>query len=111
MRVVGKITPTSRTQIRVKMEYFAKIIQKKGPPIRKKIGNFSPRYSSNYILNEKKKQKNTKMGTIEVFLSKIKTFFFTVLKNGTGGLPCSPSCAPLSLSDYASISLNMPKYS
>ena len=57
MRVVGKITPTSRTQIRVKMEYFAKIIQKKGPPIRKKIGNFSPRYSSNYILNEKKKKK------------------------------------------------------
>ena len=58
MTVVGKITPTSRTQIRVKMEYFAKIIQKKGPPIRKKIGNFSPRYSSNYILNEKKKQKH-----------------------------------------------------
>ena len=62
MTVVGKITPTSRTQNRVKMEYFAKIIQKKGPPIRKKIGNFSPRYSSNYILNEKKKKKKHKDG-------------------------------------------------
>ena len=74
MRVVGKITPTSRTQIRVKMEYFAKIIQKKGPPIRKKIGNFSPRYSSNYILNEKKTKKTQRWAQSRSFSPKSRHF-------------------------------------
>ena len=49
------------------------------------ILEFSPRYSSNYILNEKY---NPKMDTIRVFLPKIRTLF-SIFKKGRGGLPSS----------------------
>ena len=74
MTVVGKITPTSRTQNRVNMEYFAKIIQRKGPPIRQKIGNFSSRYSTNYILNEKKKTNTQRWAQSRSFSPKSRHF-------------------------------------
>ena len=49
------------------------------------------------------------MDTIRAFLSKIRTLF-SIFKKGRGDLPSSPSWAPVSVTEYASISLNMLKY-
>ena len=52
-------------------KHFVKNTRKRGPT-GKQFGNFSPRYSQNYILNGKF---NPKMNTIRNFLSKIRTPF------------------------------------
>ena len=49
------------------------------------------------------------MDTIRAFLSKIKALF-PIVKKGRGGFPSPPSCAPVIVAEYASISLNIPKY-
>ena len=69
---------------------------------------FSPRYSWNYILNGKF---NPKMDTIRIFISKIRTLFSIFKKAGEASPPSSTSsCALVSVAEYASISLNTPKY-
>ena len=80
----------------------------------KHLGAFSPTYSQNYIFSGKF---NSKVVTIRAFFSKIKTLF-SIFKNGRGDLPSSSNFqkwqgrAPLFLrvAEYASVSLNIPKY-
>ena len=45
-----------------------------------------------------------------LFPKKISVFFFSISEVGSGGLPLHPGCAPVSVPEYASISLNIPKY-
>ena len=45
----------------------------------------------------------------QAFLSKIWTLF-SILKSAKEAYPLLPSCAPVSVAEYASVSLNMPKY-
>ena len=53
---------------------------------------------------------NPEMDTIKAFLSKIKTLFL-IFKKGRWGLPSPPpSCAPVNVTEYVSITLNMSKY-
>ena len=49
------------------------------------------------------------MGTIKAFLSKIRTVFWFSKRAGEA-FHLLLSCAPVSMAEYASISLNMPKY-
>ena len=49
------------------------------------------------------------MDTIRVFLSKIRTLF-SISKMAGEASPLPLSCAPVSVTEYASASLNMPKY-
>ena len=49
------------------------------------------------------------MDTVGAFLPKIRTLFL-IFEKDRGGLPLLPSYAPVSVAEYASISLNMPKY-
>ena len=57
--------------------HFVKNTRKRGPA-GKHFGVFSPRYSSNYILNRKL---NAKINTIRGFLFKIRTLFL-IFKKG-----------------------------
>ena len=54
---------------------------------------------------------NPKIDIIRALFSQIRAPF-SIIKKGKGRLPLlsSPSCAPLSVTEYASISLNIPKY-
>ena len=61
------------------------------------------------ILTEIMKKFNPMIDKIRAFLSKIRTFFSIFIK-GTETSPLLSSCAPVSVAEYASISLNMPKY-
>ena len=63
-------------------------------PTGKCLGDFSPRYSENYILNEKR---YPKMDMIKAFLS----------KRAGEASPLPPSCAPVSAAEYVSICLNI----
>ena len=58
-----------------------------------------------YIMNGKF---NPKMNTIRVFLSKIRTL--SDFQKGQGRPTLPTSCASVSVDEYASISLSMPKY-
>ena len=49
------------------------------------------------------------MDTIRAFFPKSR-YFFQFSKTGSEGLPSPPSCAPVNVTEYASISLNIPKY-
>ena len=52
-----------------------------------------------------------KMDTIRAFSQKNQCFFFFQFSEvGSGGLPLHRGCAPVSVPEYASISLNIPKY-
>ena len=50
------------------------------------------------------------MDIIGSFVSKIRTLF-SIFKKGRGGLSLLLSCASMSVAEYTSISLNIPKYS
>ena len=52
---------------------------------------------------------NSKMYTIRAFLYKVRALLL-IFKRGRWGLPSRPSCVPLNVAEYASISLNMPKH-
>ena len=53
---------------------------------------------------------NAKIDTIRGFLFKIRTLFL-IFKKGQGrSPPFPPSCTPVSVAEYASVSLNMHKY-
>ena len=49
------------------------------------------------------------MDTIQAFFSKIITLF-SIFKKGRGGLCSSPNCTSVNVDEYASVSLNIPKY-
>ena len=49
------------------------------------------------------------MDPISAFLSKIRTLF-PIFKKGSGGLPSFPSCGPVIVVEYPSVSLNIRKY-
>ena len=49
------------------------------------------------------------MDTIRAFLSKIRALF-PIFKKDRVDFPSPPSCAPVSVAEYTSISLSMPKY-
>ena len=83
-------------------KHFVKNIRKKCPG--KHFGVFSPSYSLNYTLNGKV---NPKKVTTRAFFSKIRALS-SVFKKNRGGLGLFPSCAPVSVAEYASISLNIP---
>ena len=61
------------------------------------------------ILTEMMKKCNPMIDKIRAFLSKIRTFFSIFIKDRETS-PLLSSCAPVSVAEYASISLNMPKY-
>ena len=52
---------------------------------------------------------HSKMDTIRAFLSKIRILFFRFSKKAGESSPLLLSCVPVSVADYASISLNMPE--
>ena len=79
---------------------------RKGGPTGKNFGVFSPRYSWNYILNEKF---NPMMVTIRTFFPKSE-HFFQFSKRVREASPLLPSYAPVSVAEYALLFLNMPKY-
>ena len=83
-------------------KHFVKNIRKKCPG--KDFGVFSPSYSLNYILNGKV---NPKKVTIRAFFSKIRALS-SIFKKSRGGLALFLSRAPVSVAEYASISLNIP---
>ena len=72
---------------------FIKSARKRGPA-GKHFGVFSPRYSENYILNQKL---YSKMDTIKAILS----------KRAGEASPLPPSCVPVSAAEYVSICLNI----
>ena len=74
---------------------------RKRGPTEKHFGVFSSRYSQNYILNGKF---NPKTETIRDLL-----FGFSE-RAGKEAFPLPLSCVPVSVTEYASISLNKPKY-
>ena len=87
----------------MELEHFISILSK----IKEKealqgniFGDFSPRYSQNYILNGKF---NLMMNTIWVFFPKSRHFFD--FQKGKRGLP-----SLVRVAEYVSISLNMPQY-
>ena len=52
---------------------------------------------------------NSKMYTIRAFLYKVRALLL-IFKRSRWGLPSRPSCVPLNVAEYASISLNMSKH-
>ena len=86
-------------------KYFVKNTRKKGPT-GKLFELFPPRYSENYILNEKF---NSKMDTIWGFISE-SVHFFRFSRKDRGGFTLPPSCTPVRVAEYTLISLNIPKY-
>ena len=84
---------------------FDKDTRKRGLA-RKHFGVFSPRYSYSCTLNG---EFHSKMDTIRAFLSKIRILFFPFSKKAGESSPLLLSCVPVSVADYASISLNMPE--
>ena len=86
-------------------KHFIKNTRNRGPA-GKHFEVFSPRYSQNYIFNEKF---TPKMDTTRAFFSKIRAFF-SIFKKGWGGLP-SPPLVPrlwvwLNMHQYCWILLN-----
>ena len=79
-------------------------MQEKKGSLGKHFGVFSSRYSWNYILSWKC---NAKMDTNRAFFPK---HFFWFSKKGRGGLPFTPSCAPVGVAEYALITLSITKY-
>ena len=94
----------------VELDYFNKhfVKNKKKRSHRKHFGIFSCRYYQNYIL---KGRFNPKIDITRAFFSQIRAPF-SIIKKGKRRLPLlsSPSCAPLSVTEYVSIPLNIPKY-
>ena len=78
-------------------KHFDKNTRKRGPTTKK-----------NCILNGKF---NPIMDTIRTFFSKIRTLFFRFSKKVGEASPVLPNCAPVSVVEYASTSLNMPENS
>ena len=80
--------------------------QAKEAPQGNTLDLFSPRYFWNYILNGKF---NQTMGTVRAFLPRSGHVFWFSKRAGATSL-LLPRCTPVSMAEYAWISLNIPKY-
>ena len=79
---------------------------KEAPQRHRPHSNFFSQMFLKLLLNGKF---NSKINTIRAFYSKIWTLFL-ISKTAREASPLPPSCAPVGVTEYAPISLNMPKY-
>ena len=95
----GEILWNYGTSINIRQKH-----KKNKSPARKHFGLFSPRYCYNYILIKNLTLKWTQTGSFF-----IKITFFDFQKRAGRASPL-PSCMPVSVAEYVSISLNIPEY-